>query len=65
MLLKPDGKVLGSTIPENGALLERLLGCRAAAFRPSIPHLVYQYNFFVNYEPTALNERNPEIPDDD
>lgn len=33
-------------------------------FKPSIPHLVYQYDFYANYETTALAAKNPEIPDD-
>ena len=37
-----------------------------AAPRPSIPHLVYQYAMYTNFEPTkGLSEKNPEIPDDD
>ena len=30
-------------------------------FKPSIPHLVYQYNFFANYEDEELDKKNPEI----
>lgn len=70
LLLKCDasgaviGKIIASTIAENAPLLESLLGCRPQAFLPSIPNLVYQYNFFTNFEPTAaLHVKNPEIPD--
>lgn len=37
-------------------------------FQPSIPHLVYQYHVFANYdhgESSSLAHRNPEIPLDD
>lgn len=34
------GKVVGSTVAENAALMDRLLGAKPVAFRPSIPHLV-------------------------
>lgn len=63
-LLKPDGgKMLLSTIPENAAMLADKLGCRPCAFRPSIPNLVYQYDFFTNYDLELLSQRNPEIPE--
>ena len=62
-LFPPESsRVLASTILENAELLESELGVVPAAFQPSIPHLVYQYHFFVNYEPTALAVENPEIP---
>ena len=64
MLLAPDGKVLLTTIPENAPMLERLLGVKPQVFAPSIPHLVYQYSLYTNYESAKLSERNPEIPVD-
>lgn len=65
-LLKEGGKVVCSTVAENEAIMQRLLGAKPVAFKPSIPHLVYQYNFFLNFEPSAgLHEKNPEIPEDD
>ncbi len=30
-------------------------------FQPSIPNLIYQYNFFINYESEKLSQINPEI----
>ncbi len=37
------GKVLGSTVAENAALLAELLpGTAPVAFKPSIPNLIYQ-----------------------
>uniref|UniRef100_A0A7S0RNF7 Protein-lysine N-methyltransferase n=1 Tax=Chlamydomonas leiostraca TaxID=1034604 RepID=A0A7S0RNF7_9CHLO len=67
MLLAPGGKVLASTVAENAPLMESLLGAKPCAFKPSIPHLVYQYNFFTSYEPTpeGLGAKNPEVPEDD
>ncbi|GAX73222.1 hypothetical protein CEUSTIGMA_g675.t1 [Chlamydomonas eustigma] len=65
LLLKNEGKVIASTVAENDGLLSELLGSKPCNFKPSIPHLIYQYNFFTNYKPTALAEKNPEIPEDD
>ncbi|KAL6755575.1 putative N6-adenine methyltransferase-domain-containing protein [Haematococcus lacustris] len=66
LLLQPQGgKVIASTVAENAPLMEELLGVKPVAFRPSIPHLVYQYNFFTSHEPSAdgLGAANPEVPD--
>ena len=41
-----------------------VLVCRPQAFKPSIPHLVYQYNMYANYPCTRLSVPNPEIPED-
>lgn len=72
-----SGKVVGTTVAENGPMLAELLppgpdpagfglpAVQAAAFRPSIPHLIYQYNLFTNFKPAVLCEPNPEIPPDD
>ena len=63
ILLKPEGGlVLGSTIDENEAFMQELLGCQKKAFRPSIPNLVYQYSLYANFESEGLNNPNPEIP---
>lgn len=63
----PPGKVIASTVVENASLLERLLGVRPTPFRPSIPHLVYQYALFTNFDPSpdALGRPNPEVPEED
>ena len=66
LLLVPEGgKILLSTLPENKDMLAELLQVRRLPFQPSIPHLVYQYDLYANYETTALNEKNSEIPDYD
>mmetsp|Transcript_8645 Transcript_8645/g.14897 ORF Transcript_8645/g.14897 Transcript_8645/m.14897 type:complete len:193 (-) Transcript_8645:309-887(-) len=68
LLLSPGGKVVASTVPENAELLFTLLGAKPCLFKPSIPHLVYQYCLFLNFEPSAdgLGQRNHmEIPEDD
>ena len=57
--IKP--KYLCSTIPENSECMMRLFGAKPQKFQPSIPNLIYQYNFFCNYDSTALCELNPEI----
>lgn len=58
-----QGKVLGTTIGENAPFLERLLGLKPCVYQPSIPHLVYQYNVYVNYDSERMSKRNPEIPE--
>ena len=62
--LSAGAKVILSTIAENAALMKELFDAAPAAFLPSIPKLVYQYNFYTNYPPTALGKKNPEIPED-
>ena len=64
---KISAKIVASTIPENAPFMEELLGVRACPFKPSIPHLVYQYCFYTNYQPSeqALGCPNPEIPDEE
>lgn len=64
-LLKPDGKVMGSTIAENKGFMKELLNCEPQTFMPSIPTLVYQYRFYANYASESLGVQNPEIPDED
>ena len=61
LILKEEGKILVSSINENKDLLKSLLNLDIKAYQPSIPHLVYQYNFFSNYEDDLLNEKNPEL----
>lgn len=62
-LLKEDGKMILSSIQENEGMLAGLLGVSAVVFKPSIPHLVYQYCFFTNYAPAVLSQPNPEVPE--
>ena len=61
MVLKEGGKILLSSIDENESMLKELLGVRKVNFRPSIPHLVYQYSFYTNYNDSRLDEVNSEI----
>lgn len=71
LLLRPDGPkmMLGTTIYENHALLERLFAFTGAstqrlAFSPSIPNLIYQYSSYgCGFEPKVMNKANPEIPE--
>jgi hypothetical protein len=60
----PRGKMLLSTIPEHGRFLEQLLGVKPASFLPSIPNLIYQYNFYINYPSKHLAVLNPEVAAD-
>jgi hypothetical protein len=41
-LLAPGGRLLCTTIAENAPMMAEILGVAPTAFRPSIPHLVYQ-----------------------
>ena len=43
--------------------MKNLLNLEMKNFQPSIPHLVYQYNIFANYDDEELNKKNPEIPE--
>lgn len=59
LLMKKDengcikGNLLCSTITENKDLMKEILNVDPIIFRPSIPNLVYQYNFYTNYEDEA------------
>lgn len=63
LLLGDKGKIIVSSVAENDKLLKELLEVEPCVFQPSIPNLVYQYNFFTNYTPVHLSEKNSEIPD--
>eukprot|EP01038_Epipyxis_sp_PR26KG_P004828 gene4828-6766_t len=63
LLLKPQGKVILTTVIENADLLKDLLQAKPTAFLPSIPNLVYQYNLFTNYDSNIFSHKNPEIPE--
>ena len=56
------GNLLCSTLQESKEFMKELLDVEPIAFKPSIPNLPYQYNFYTNYEDPALNELNAEIP---
>jgi hypothetical protein len=61
---KVTAKILTCSISENKEMLKRLLDLEIKNFQPSIPHLVYQYNFFANYDDEDLNGVNSEIISD-
>lgn len=61
LLLKEGGKIILSSIAENAAMLKEMLNVKPQTFQPSVPHLVYQYNFFTNYESTNFANLNPEV----
>mgnify|MGYP001808207540 CR=1 FL=1 len=42
LLLAPGGRVIASTVAENGPLMRELFGAMPCPFKPAIPHLVYQ-----------------------
>lgn len=67
LLLKPNGKVLFTSVLENHGMLEQGLdqGLYVPLFKPSIPHLTYQYHCFLNYVATKLQFDNPELPPED
>ena len=54
-------KILTCSIAENKEILEKLLNLKIKKFKPSIPHLVYQYNFYSNYEDDEFEKENEEI----
>jgi len=59
-------KILVSSIAENESMLRQHVSSALVAltFKPSIPHLVYQYSFFANFPVSILDVTNPEIPPD-
>jgi hypothetical protein len=59
----PIAKILASSIAENKNMLKSLLDLDIKPYQPSIPHLVYQYNFYSNYEDEELQTLNTEIID--
>ena len=62
---QPTPRILLSTIPENLPLLSSLLSVHLCRFRPSIPHLPYQYSFFTSYDSERLSALNAEVDDDE
>ena len=53
--------VIATTVDENKDLMEDLFGCKPVSFRPSIPHLVYQYSIYTNFASSVLANDNPEL----
>ena len=51
VLLAPEGpgRVLATTIAENAPLMLELFGAKPQRWQPSIPHLVYQYECYANF----------------
>jgi hypothetical protein len=60
----PGCRVIATTTRENAPMMCELLGVKPQKFRPSVPHLVYQYDLYANYESEDLSQANPEIPPD-
>jgi SAM-dependent methyltransferase len=61
-LLKPGGRVVCTTVAENASLIAELFpGAGRTEFQPSIPHLVYQYDLFCNWESVAFGQLNHDI----
>ena len=56
-LLHRGGRIMITTLAENAGDLIKIFDDRMlpVEFKPSIPHLVYQYNLFVNYTPTLVS----------
>ena len=51
LLLPGDsGRVLATTIAENAPLMLELFKAKPQRWQPSIPHLVYQYACYANYD---------------
>jgi len=62
LLLKGNAShVIATTVDENAVLMAALFDCKPTLFRPSIPHLVYQYSVFVNFPASALARKNSEL----
>lgn len=63
LLLKPDGKLLFTTVLENQTMLEGLVDrpLFIPRFFPAVRQLTYQYVCFLSYEATKLLEPNAEL----
>lgn len=63
LLMRQDrtAHVIATTVDENAQLMSTLFDCKSVLFRPSIPHLVYQYSVFTNYASSVLATKNLEI----
>ena len=57
-------KILTCSIAENAPMLKELLNLNIKNYQPSIPNLVYQYNFFTNFDDEELDRFNEEIPNE-
>eukprot|EP00818_Percolomonas_sp_WS_P005559 CAMPEP_0117455022 /NCGR_PEP_ID=MMETSP0759-20121206/11130_1 /TAXON_ID=63605 /ORGANISM="Percolomonas cosmopolitus, Strain WS" /LENGTH=410 /DNA_ID=CAMNT_0005248283 /DNA_START=134 /DNA_END=1366 /DNA_ORIENTATION=+ len=62
-LLHPEGKFILSTLAERTTFLEHQCGMKHMRFSPNIPRLVYQYQFYANWDCELLNEENEELAD--
>lgn len=60
-LIDLSTKILLSSIAENKDMLKKLLNVNIKTYQPSIPNLIYQYNFYSNYEDEELDKINEEI----
>lgn len=67
LILAKGGKVLLTSVIENHRMLEAVCDVQLMVplFRPSIPHLTYQYHCFTNYPSSGLEVENPELPPED
>lgn len=54
-------RILLTTTAENGDLVGSLLGVHRVPFQPCIPHLVYQYDMYANWDHHLLNQPNDEL----
>ena len=55
LLLKEGAAyVIATTVDENASLMRELFECFPTQFKPSIPHLVYQYSMYVNFPSRLL-----------
>ena len=61
MLMKDNACIIATTVDENAVLMKALFGCKPSLFRPSIPHLVYQYSVYANFPSSVLADKNPEL----
>ena len=62
LLMKGNcAKIIATTVDENALLMKGLFDCKSVLFRPSIPHLVYQYSVFANFASSVLASKNSEL----
>ena len=62
LLLKSEtSHVIATTVCENADVMAALFDCKPTRYRPSIPHLIYQYSVFANFPSSLLAQKNSEL----
>lgn len=61
LCVEEGAHIICTTVEENAELMSNHFKCKRTTFKPSIPHLVYQYATFANFESVTLSKMNSEL----